>query len=268
MSTGAIQSEPVQDEFPYPPTDLIEEDGVPLESDLHRLAMTLLIELVGLHLKGREDYFVGGNMFLYFDRKHARDRDFLGPDFFFVWEVPLNPPRRYWAMWDEGGKYPDVIIELTSPTTADNDHGIKKTTYEKVFRTHEYFIYDPAEQKLKGWRLIGGDYCDIQPNDKSWLWCEELGLWLGTWKGKYQEKQEVYLRFFDADGNLVPSAEERAEIERRLAEAAKQRAETQKQRAEAEKQRAEAEKQRADSEKQRADAAEAEVARLKAQLGK
>jgi Uma2 family endonuclease len=249
MSTATAN--PVQEAFP--PTDLLEEDGVPLESDWHRLAMTLLIELVGLHLKGREDYFVGGNMFIYFNAKQARDRDFRGPDFFFVWEVPLNPPRRYWAIWDEGGKYPDVIIELSSPSTADEDHGVKKRTYERVFHTNEYFIYDPAEQKLKGWRLDGNQrYLEIPSNDKGCLSSEQLGLWLGTWNGKYQEKEEVYLRFFDKDGTLIPSAQERTEIAHLQAEA--------------EKQRADAQKQRAEIEKQRADAAEAELARLKAQL--
>ena len=235
---------------------------MPLESDWHRLAMTLLIELVGLYLKGREDYFVGGNMFVYFNRKQARDRDFRGPDFFFVWEVPLNPPRPYWAVWDEGGKYPDVIIELSSPSTADEDHGMKKQTYERVFHTNEYFIYDPGEQKLYGWRLNANQrYQEIQPNDQGRLWSAQLGLWLGTWAGKYQGKQEVYLRFFDKDGNVIPCSSERTELAHRDADAEKQRAE-------AEKQRAEAEKQRAETEKQRADAAEAELAKLRAKPGK
>src|SRR5271166_1434507 len=109
MSTAMVQ--PKQDVFPHPPTNLPEEDSVPLESDWHRLAMTLLIELVSLHLKGREDYFVGGNMFIYFSAQQVRNQDFRGPDFFFVWEVPLNPPRQSWIVWEEGGKYPDVIIE-------------------------------------------------------------------------------------------------------------------------------------------------------------
>ena len=230
---------PAQGVFPYPPSNLPEEDGVPLESDWHRLEMNLLIELVGWHFKGREDYFVGGNMFIYFDIEQARDRNFRGPDFFFVWDAPLNPPRRYWAVWEQGGKYPDVIIELSSPTTADEDHVIKKTTYEKVFHTKDYFIYDPIEQKLLGWRLDSRDrYRKIQPNDHGWLWSAQLGLWLGLWNGKYQDKEEMYLRFFDKDCNLIPSAQERAD----------------------------AEKQRADTEKQRADAAEAELALLRAQM--
>lgn len=225
-----------------------------MESDWHRLEMTLLIELVGLYLRGREDYFVGGNMFIYFSAKHARDQDFRGPDFFFVWEVPLNPPRKYWATWDEGGKYPDVIIELSSPSTAEQDNGIKKDTYERVFHTNEYFIYDPAKQELKGWRLDSNQrYREIERNEKGFRWCDQLGLWLGLWSGKYQGKEEVYLRFFDRYFKMVPSAQERGELDRRDADV--------------ERQRADAEKQRADAEKQRADAAEAELARLKRSTG-
>jgi Uma2 family endonuclease len=224
-----------------PPTNLIEEDGVPLESDWHRLAMTLLIESVGIHLHGCDDYFVGGNMFIHFNAKQARDQDFRGPDFFFVWEASLNPPRPYWAVWEEGGRYPDIIIELSSPTTAKEDHCVKKTTYERIFKTSEYFIYDPDKKKLVGWRLDGNRrYQGFEPNDKGWLWSNQLGLWLGLWKGKYQGKQATYLRFFDKDGKMIPSAQEQGL----------------------------AEKLRADTEKLRADAAEAELARLKARRKK
>jgi Uma2 family endonuclease len=219
-----------------PPANLIEEDGVPLKSDWHRLAMTLLIESIGIHLHGRDDYFVGGNMFIYFNAKQARDQDFRGPDFFFVWEASLNPPRPYWAVWEEGGRYPDVIIELSSPTTAKDDHGIKKKTYERIFKTSEYFIYDPGKKKLEGWRLNDERrYHEISFDDQGRLWSRQLGLWLGLWKGKYQGKQATYPRFFDQEGRLIPSAQEQGL----------------------------AEKIRADAERQRADAAEAELARLK-----
>jgi Uma2 family endonuclease len=282
MSTIAA-AEPVHEIVPEPPSDLIEEDGIPLESDWHRLEMTLLIELVVLHLQGREDFFVGGNMFIYFNRQQARDRDFRGPDFFFVWDVPLNPPRPYWAVWDEGGKYPDVIIELASPSTVDVDHGIKKTTYERTFHTREYFIYDPDRQLLQGWRLNGSArYQEIEPNEQGWLWCDQLQLWLGTWSGKFQGKQEVYLRFFDKDGNLIATANElaslerinveverrRADEEKRRADMERQQAEKERQQAENERERAEKERQKADAEKQRADAAEAELKKLKARKRK
>jgi Uma2 family endonuclease len=246
---------PVEKAFLHPPTDLPEEDGVPLETDWHRVEMNLLIELVTLHKEGREDFFVGGNMFIYFSATQALHHDFRGPDFFYVSEVPLNPPRGSWYVWQEGGRYPDVIIELTSPSTAAADRGVKKDVYERTFRTPEYFIYDPDKQKLLGWRL--GEnlrYQPIQPNEKGWLWCEQLGLWLGTWTGKFQGKENVYLRFFDKDGNLIAT-----EAERRVAA---------EKRSSAEKKHTSAEKKRADAEKKRADAAAAELEELKKRLKK
>lgn len=203
-----------------PPTNLPTEDGVPLESDWHRLAMNLLIELVSLRLLGRQDFFVGGNMFIYFDAAQFRDRHFRGPDFFFVWDVPLNPPRPSWMVWQEGGKYPDVIIELSSPSTASEDHGPKKRTYERVFHTSEYFIYDPDDQQLVGWRLDAKQrYRAIRANEHGWLWCEQLELWLGTAKCSYLSKEAIYLRFFDKEGNIVPSGQERLDAEKRRADA-------------------------------------------------
>jgi Uma2 family endonuclease len=45
--------------------------------------------------------------------------------------------------WEEGGQLPDVVIELTSESTAHVDHGEKKRVYAKVWRLPEYFIFDP-----------------------------------------------------------------------------------------------------------------------------
>jgi Uma2 family endonuclease len=222
--------------------DLVEDNGENMESDWHRLAMNLLIEQICWFLRGRKDFFCGGNMFIYFNVEQARNRDFRGPDFFFVNGVPREPLRRWWAVWDEGGRYPDVIIELTSPSTTKEDHTTKKDVYEQIFRTRDYFCYDPDTQTLEGWHLGDGHYEPLTANERGWLWCKELELWLGTWEGTFMGLQATWLRFYDRDGNVLPIF------------------------AEAERQRAEAERQRAEAERQRADAAEAELARLKARL--
>jgi Uma2 family endonuclease len=227
---------------PWPPRDLPDSDGVPLETEWHRLAMNVLIESIVYHFRDRQDFYAGGNMFLYFSPQQVRNNDFRGPDFFFVWGIQRKI-RRYWAIWDENYKCPNVIIELTSPTTAVEDHTVKKTIYEGTLHTPEYFIYDPDAQKLEGWRLSpAGQYEDITPDDRGRLWCEQLNMWVGTYHGKYLEMPALYLRFFEPDGQLVMTGYE------------------------AEKQRAEAEKQRAEAEKQRAEAAEVELARLRAKL--
>jgi Uma2 family endonuclease len=236
----------------FPQIELLETDGEPLESDWHRIAMNVLIDSVKYHLRHRHDFYVGGNMFVYFSLEEARNRDFRGPDFFFVDGVPSEPLRPYWAVWMEGGRYPDMIIELLSPKTATEDRTTKKAVYERVFHTTEYYCYDPATQQLEGWRLVGGRYQPLEPNAQGWLWCEQLQLWLGTWVGAYLTNQATWLRFYDSEGRLVPVPAEVAEAEH--------------QQAEAERQRAEAERQRAEAERQRAEAAEAELAQLRARL--
>jgi Uma2 family endonuclease len=197
-----------------PAVPLTETDGEPLESAWHRAQINLLIDVVTYWFRDRDDYYVDGNMFIYFSEQQVRDRDYRGPDFFYVAGVSRKPLRPYWAVWQEGGRYPDVIIELLSPTTADEDRTTKKVLYERTFRTPEYVCYDPHEPKLEGWRLGGRRrYRAITPDARGWLWLEELELWLGSWSGEYQGAEEVWLRFYDAEGRLVPTRAETAEAE-------------------------------------------------------
>jgi len=75
-----FSTSPVPDwEPPMPPEDLIFDDGEPLESNRHRIAMNVLIQSLQQAWSDRNDYFVGGNMFVYYSRTQARNRDFKGP---------------------------------------------------------------------------------------------------------------------------------------------------------------------------------------------
>lgn len=94
---------PTQDELPC-------DDGVPMETQRHKLQLDLLIDGLVLWLEQREDGYVGGNMFLYYSMDQLRNQDFLRPDFFAVIDVPKGE-RKSWVVWEQG-KAPDVIIEL------------------------------------------------------------------------------------------------------------------------------------------------------------
>jgi len=250
-----------------PPTDLPYDDGEPLESNRHRIGMNVLIEGLEQAWRDRDDFFAGGNMFIYYSLRQARNVDFRGPDFFAVVGVERERDRRYWAVWDEDGRYPDVIVELMSPSTAKIDREDKKDLYERTFHTRNYFIYNPYEpDSLQGWRLSNGRYEPITPNERGWLWCDALELWLGLWQGTILREPAPWLRFYTADGELVLLGTEEAALERQRAEAEFTRAEEERQRAEAEfaraeeeRQRAEAEFARAEEERQRAEAAQAEM---------
>ena len=239
-------------EPPMPPTDLIFDDGEPLESNRHRIAMNVLIRSMLEALADRDDYFAGGNMFIYYSSAQARNRDFRGPDFFVVLGVDGRTDRQGWVVWEENGRYPDVIVELMSPSTAAVDTGAKKDIYEQIFKTSDYFVFDPFDpSSLQGWHLDANQrYQPLVPNEQGWLWCQRLGLWLGTWEGTIDRETAVWLRFYDQAGNLVPLPEEAAQVR---AEQERQRAEQERQQAEQERQRAEQERQRAEQERQRAE---------------
>ena len=96
--------------------ELPTEDGVPLESNWHRIEMNLLIDSIHYHWRQRSDYFAGGNMFIYFSAEQVRNRDYRGPDFFVVTGVDGSRERGAWIVWEENGRYPNVIIEPVSYT--------------------------------------------------------------------------------------------------------------------------------------------------------
>jgi Uma2 family endonuclease len=235
---------------------LPDSDGEPLETPWHYASIHLLLFSLTYYWRHREDFFIGGNMFVYFSMERVFHKDFRGPDFFYVEGVPRRRPRRFWAVWEEGGKYPDVIVEFLSESTAETDLTVKKDLYQNTFHLGEYFCFDPDTGRFQGWRLVGGQFQDIQPDSHGWMWSEKLQLWLGTWQGTYMDLQRTWLRFYDSDGNLVPLAEEAVE----------RQADLERERAEAERRRAEEEHRRAEAERQRAETAEAEIARLRALL--
>lgn len=222
--------------------DLPEEDGEPLETNWHRAQMNLLIDVVTYRWRDRQDFFVGGNMFIYYSPEQALNRDYKGPDFFVIKGVDGSYSRNKWVAWVEENRLPNVIVELLSSSTASEDLGRKKDLYERTFRTPNYFCYDPDEDYLWGWRLVGQRYVPLEPEDQGRLWSAELDAWIGTWEGRYLQHRALWLRLFDADGQLIPTGEEAERLEK---EAADQRAET---------------------ERQRAEAAEAEIVRLRAEL--
>lgn len=234
-----------------PNIDLPTEDGEPLESNWHRLQINLLDDLVRQHWRDRQDFFAGGNMFVYYSLQQARNRDYKGPDFFIVKGVDGSYARDKWVVWEENGRLPDIIVELMSPSTLDEDLGNKRKLYERTFRTPEYFCYDPEHQQLLGWRLGANGYVRIKADKRGWLWSAEADAYIGLWIGDYHQTNATWLRLFDKAGQLIPTAAEAGYV---LAEVERQRAETEALRAEAE--------------RQRADTAEAELARLRAELAR
>src|SRR3982750_972514 len=134
------------------PFELVYDDGQPLETVWHSLELPLLRHLIGqaMEEQGRTDFYVGANMFVYYSVEQAREvaeeeqgirlrRAFRGPDVFWVDGVDPDREREAWVAWEEGGRLPDVVFEMLSPSTANKDRTEKRDLYARIFRTAEYF---------------------------------------------------------------------------------------------------------------------------------
>ena len=193
-------------EVTCPPTDLWSDEP-PLESDLHLQQIIILLSCLELLWQEKNDYYASGNLTIYYNEEQLKKRDFCGPDFFVVLDTEKRP-RKSWVVWGEQGKYPNVIVEILSDSTANIDRTKKKILYQNTFRTPNYFWFDPNTLELQGFTILEGQYQAISANDRGYLWSEQLGLYLGIFERK--------LRYFTADGQLVPTPQE-AELQQRQA---------------------------------------------------
>ncbi len=292
-----LEFEPEPRDF-IPESELIGSDEIPVETLWQRKQLNLCAEVMeqALAERDREDWFVGGNMFVYYSAEQARaiakgvrrqlplfvvpkeglppkprpvgKKFFKGPDAFAVVGGVVPRKRKVWVAWLEGDRLPDVVFELQSESTAEVDAGEKRTFYAEVFKTHEYFYYGPDDPDLGEHRdvLVGlrlapdGVYRPVAPDRRGWIWSEVLDAYVGRWDGRYGQEDGRWVRLYDAQGRLIPTEAEREqglkEEERRLKE------EERRLKEEAEKRAEEAEERAAEAEK-RVAAAEAEIRRLR-----
>jgi Uma2 family endonuclease len=204
-----------QDDVIFPPGDLYSDEP-PLESYLHLQQMILLLTCLEWWWRDRQDFFAAGNLTVYYSPRQRKSEHFRGPDFFVVLGTERKP-RKSWVVWEEGGQYPNIIIEILSSTTAATDRGLKKQIFQDIFRTPDYFWFDPDTLEFKGFHLLDGQYEELEPNAEGRLWSRQLGLYLGV--------ENTKLRFFTDQHQLIPTPAEAAEQERFKTEMAQQQVE-------------------------------------------
>ncbi len=210
-----------------PKIDYPTSDGRPMaETDLHRDEMVDAIQTLEDHYADRPNVYVSGNLLLFYEEGNRRKH--VSPDVLVAIDVPKEPRREYYLLWEEG-KAPDFIIEITSKTTKREDEKTKLPLYRDVLKVREYVLFDPRgdylEPPLQGFRLVGGEYLRIEPVAGR-LPSEVLGLHL--------ESDGQHLRLFDpATGEYLRTRREKQEVAQRRAEEERRRAEEERRRAEA-----------------------------------
>jgi len=219
-----------------------DSDGKPMsETDFHSHSMVWLRDALEDYFAaaGRDDVYVGMNLLLYYEQGNPSGR--RDPDVLVAKGVG-NHWRLSFRVWEENA-VPQVIFEVSSPSTWRKDIGAKRKLYERL-GVAEYFLFDPQgiflDPRLRGFRLEQGVYIPLTPSADGSLTSEELGLRLTV--------EEAMLRLRDAQtGAVVLTRNERADEERLQAERDRLQAE---------------------QDRRRAEELASEVARLRALLGK
>ncbi|MEC4850244.1 MAG: Uma2 family endonuclease, partial [Jaaginema sp. PMC 1079.18] len=151
------------------------------------------------------------------------------------------------------GAIPSLVLEFLSETEG-SEYSSKATHppgkfffYERILQVPSYGIFELDSGNLELYRLDDNQrYQIVTANDTGRYWLPELDLFLGVWTGQRENREGHWLRWWDAEGNLLLWGTEQAQQERQRAEQERQRAEQEHQRAEQERQRAEQEHQRAE----------------------
>ncbi len=218
-TSDALDPPPGEDDLPY-------DDGEPMESELHALIGPMLKVTLEEAWEPRQDFYVGVNMFVYFSPTQVQNQDFKGPDLFVALDV-VRRLRKSWVVWGEEGRTPNLVLEITSPSTRRVDRGNKMEIYATRLKVPEYFIFDPYTNRLEGWRLDLATlrYAPMVGTPNGDLFSQQLGLWLGVRPTAFSNIQGPTLRWIDPDGRMLPTAEERALDQQRRADDQQRRAE-------------------------------------------
>ena len=208
--------------------DYPESDGKPVaETEVHITELLNCIAVLAEFFWAQEDVYVAGNNFVFWNEGHPKDR--LSPDTYVVFGVDKRVRNSY-RSWEENGKLPDVIFEFTSESTQQQDVKSKFSTYERIFKTSEYFLFDPRGEfltpRLQGYRLIGGEYVRLETTDGR-LFSERLGLELYVVDNRltfYDPKTKSVLKRLRESNEFIEMLSSQIEAEKRRSEAEKQRA--------------------------------------------
>ncbi|MEH2108398.1 Uma2 family endonuclease [Nostoc sp.] len=199
------------------PSEYPEDSGLP--DEFHLFQPQLLRETFCPPNYPAEEVFVATDLNLYYDLRHTLW--YKRPD----WFAAVGVSRLYeqqnlrlsYVIWQEGVA-PFVVVELLSPGTEKEDLGqtlreinqppTKWEVYERILRVPYYIVFDRYTDKLQVFQLVADSYSKLDLSTPR-VWMPGLELGLGLWQGSYQGIERLWLRWYDASGNWVPTPLER-----------------------------------------------------------
>ena|SRR5438552_9976247 len=208
-----------------------ESDGQPMaENTLQAEWIVRIHGNLQSQFRDRDDVFVAMDNLWYPVEGDPTIR--TAPDVYVAFGRPKGHRGSY-RQWEEGGIAPQVVFEILSPGNRGGEMARKFRFYEH-YGIEEYYIYDPDDNILTGFRRAGNELQDI-PKMDGWV-SPLLGI-------RFDLSSEPELVIWGRDGQRFLTFLELSELVIRE----QARAANEGQRAEQERQRAEQERQRADA---------------------
>ncbi|ACK65470.1 protein of unknown function DUF820 [Rippkaea orientalis PCC 8801] len=220
---------------PFPDhTQLPDSDGTFVKNFQEHPQSIILTDSIGqilqkIHPDGQ--YTIGQDCGIYWRETDPPEKGAEAPDWFYVPNVPPlfdGKIRRSYVLWREFIT-PLIVLEFASGEgTEERDQtplsriesGTKPGkfwVYEQIMRIPYYGIYVINTGKLEVYHLVNGFYYPLETNDRNHYPIDRLGVELGLWYGNYQNQTQLWLRWWDKDGNLLLTGQEEAQKERQRA---------------------------------------------------
>lgn len=210
-------------------TQLPESDGTFVKNFQEHPQSILLTDSITPLFQQRHpdgDYCIGQDCGIYWRLTDPPERGAESPDWFYVPNVPttLNGVvRRSYVLWQELIP-PLIVLEFVSgdgseerdrtPLSRSDRDDVKPGKfwiYENVIRPAFYGIYEVSLARVEVYHLMEGQYQLVPTNDRGHYPIMPLGVELGIWQGRYQNLELPWLRWWDSEGNLLLTGDERAE---------------------------------------------------------
>jgi Uma2 family endonuclease len=192
-----------------------------------------------LHPDGQ--YCIGQDCGIYWRETNPPEKGAEAPDWFYVPGVPPmleGKIRRSYVLWREYIP-PLIAIELASGngdeerdatplSVASSREGAKPGkfwVYQQIIRIPYYIIYEINNANLEVYHLVDFSYQKMHANEQGRYSIPPLGVELGLWQGRYlNNPEQLWLRWWDKNGNLLLVGREEAEQERQKTLAAERKA--------------------------------------------
>ena len=144
-------------------------------------------------------------------------------------QVPRAAIKRSYTPHKQGDP-PVVIMEFLSDTEG-GEYSSKQTHppgkwffYEQILQVPNYIIFEPDSGVLEVHRLdASGKYELRLPDERQRYWMAEMALSIGLWRGKRENRDGYWLRWWNEEGDLLLWGTEQVEQERAAKESALQR---------------------------------------------